>query len=181
MPSRENEVKELNLPSSVAATILLACVVTAGAGESTHLRKPPPAELAEFFAPLEQYRSNFGNFRPPLIFTDGTRVQNPADWQRRRKEILSTWHNIIGPWPPLIERPRVEVVNTSQRESITQQQLRIEIALGGEMVDALLLVPNGVVPAWKRPAQKRPAVRSEEHTSELQSRLHLVCRLLLEK
>src|SRR3989449_6392275 len=29
---------------------------------------------------------------------------------------------------------------------------------------------------------RRPAVdRSEEHTSELQSRLHLVCRLLLEK
>src|SRR2546429_7300306 len=27
----------------------------------------------------------------------------------------------------------------------------------------------------------QPAVRSEEHTSELQSRLHLVCRLLLEK
>src|SRR2546429_7205565 len=31
-------------------------------------------------------------------------------------------------------------------------------------------------------AQQRPAAaRSEEHTSELQSRLHLVCRLLLEK
>src|SRR3712207_7340539 len=27
----------------------------------------------------------------------------------------------------------------------------------------------------------RPAVRSEEHTSELQSRQYLVCRLLLEK
>src|SRR2546429_7186576 len=27
----------------------------------------------------------------------------------------------------------------------------------------------------------RPRLRSEEHTSELQSRLHLVCRLLLEK
>src|SRR2546422_11360727 len=27
----------------------------------------------------------------------------------------------------------------------------------------------------------RPGLRSEEHTSELQSRLHLVCRLLLEK
>src|SRR2546422_7198328 len=26
-----------------------------------------------------------------------------------------------------------------------------------------------------------PCIRSEEHTSELQSRLHLVCRLLLEK
>src|SRR5687768_17710559 len=28
---------------------------------------------------------------------------------------------------------------------------------------------------------RRQALRSEEHTSELQSRLHLVCRLLLEK
>src|SRR2546422_11741999 len=28
---------------------------------------------------------------------------------------------------------------------------------------------------------QRPGERSEEHTSELQSRLHLVCRLLLEK
>src|SRR2546422_8341382 len=31
------------------------------------------------------------------------------------------------------------------------------------------------------PAAVVPPVRSEEHTSELQSRLHLVCRLLLEK
>src|SRR3989449_3392045 len=30
-------------------------------------------------------------------------------------------------------------------------------------------------------AAKYGALRSEEHTSELQSRLHLVCRLLLEK
>src|SRR2546429_3568656 len=30
-------------------------------------------------------------------------------------------------------------------------------------------------------AVRRRAGRSEEHTSELQSRLHLVCRLLLEK
>src|SRR2546429_4208373 len=30
-------------------------------------------------------------------------------------------------------------------------------------------------------ALQHKAIRSEEHTSELQSRLHLVCRLLLEK
>src|SRR2546422_6132078 len=30
-------------------------------------------------------------------------------------------------------------------------------------------------------ADQQPGERSEEHTSELQSRLHLVCRLLLEK
>src|SRR2546422_1152535 len=32
-----------------------------------------------------------------------------------------------------------------------------------------------------RPVSCSMAIRSEEHTSELQSRLHLVCRLLLEK
>src|SRR2546422_2566800 len=34
---------------------------------------------------------------------------------------------------------------------------------------------GGIAPGCKK------GVRSEEHTSELQSRLHLVCRLLLEK
>src|SRR2546422_4660350 len=35
--------------------------------------------------------------------------------------------------------------------------------------------------AGQRPQAELVASRSEEHTSELQSRLHLVCRLLLEK
>src|SRR2546429_1951195 len=37
---------------------------------------------------------------------------------------------------------------------------------------------NASCPPARSPA---PSPRSEEHTSELQSRLHLVCRLLLEK
>src|SRR5262245_65296657 len=37
-------------------------------------------------------------------------------------------------------------------------------------------------PAWTRAsASGKPTARSEEHTSELQSLRHLVCRLLLEK
>src|SRR5690606_40855573 len=34
---------------------------------------------------------------------------------------------------------------------------------------------------WRGPASTRRSRRSEEHTSELQSRENLVCRLLLEK
>src|SRR2546422_2985656 len=43
--------------------------------------------------------------------------------------------------------------------------------------------PATVHPGRDHSAGGRPALRyrSEEHTSELQSRLHLVCRLLLEK
>src|SRR2546429_6616211 len=39
-----------------------------------------------------------------------------------------------------------------------------------------VLLPVGIVES-----EGREQARSEEHTSELQSRLHLVCRLLLEK
>src|SRR3989442_5311027 len=41
----------------------------------------------------------------------------------------------------------------------------------------LFLTAGGLVMEERRPA----GIRSEEHTSELQSRPHLVCRLLLEK
>src|SRR5690625_6408737 len=41
---------------------------------------------------------------------------------------------------------------------------------------------HGLFHCWMIPQKVRPStVRSEEHTSELQSRGHLVCRLLLEK
>src|SRR2546422_9921120 len=43
---------------------------------------------------------------------------------------------------------------------------------------ARLFIPSRLV---SRGIQRRRENRSEEHTSELQSRLHLVCRLLLEK
>src|SRR5687768_17695812 len=46
-----------------------------------------------------------------------------------------------------------------------------------EQLDDLLAHKPHVID-WQR---EDKVVRSEEHTSELQSRLHLVCRLLLEK
>src|SRR5258707_5162918 len=36
-------------------------------------------------------------------------------------------------------------------------------------------------PDWPAPTEGMSEIRSEEHTSELQSRQYLVCRLLLEK
>src|SRR5439155_9348264 len=46
---------------------------------------------------------------------------------------------------------------------------------------ATVLMATGKLPASPRPSAARATPRSEEHTSELQSRGHLVCRLLLEK
>src|SRR2546422_4919077 len=58
--------------------------------------------------------------------------------------------------------------------------LLAEDAVVGEPATDELAEPtlDGVVDVERR---LRELIRSEEHTSELQSRLHLVCRLLLEK
>src|SRR3989449_4071395 len=53
---------------------------------------------------------------------------------------------------------------------------------GREIVHLEIGEPDFDTPAHIKEAAKRALdARSEEHTSELQSRLHLVCRLLLEK
>src|SRR5438045_4467626 len=53
--------------------------------------------------------------------------------------------------------------------------------LAGEREGALPELERFAIPAAVHREQRPPAVRSEEHTSELQSLRHLVCRLLLEK
>src|SRR2546422_5486220 len=52
-------------------------------------------------------------------------------------------------------------------------------AANGERIE--LVLRDGTKLAGWYLAPRSPPPRSEEHTSELQSRLHLVCRLLLEK
>src|SRR3712207_8252672 len=65
------------------------------------------------------------------------------------------------------------------------QTLRPGGVLYGEG-DVLYITGEGESARWRgfgvgRPTGSFPAGRSEEHTSELQSRQYLVCRLLLEK
>src|SRR2546422_8115163 len=54
---------------------------------------------------------------------------------------------------------------------------RLGRRIGRNRIEALQI---GEAEEWSLPIELE-IVRSEEHTSELQSRLHLVCRLLLEK
>src|SRR2546422_7118064 len=66
--------------------------------------------------------------------------------------------------------------------------LSLHDALPISCADALDIIPawpillwSAVLPMSSQPSRILRGTRSEEHTSELQSRLHLVCRLLLEK
>src|SRR5437762_8160042 len=62
-------------------------------------------------------------------------------------------------------------------------QWMLKILLGQNLPESLLSVPRGEYRSGRQLAEAGgvSAMRSEEHTSELQSPMYLVCRLLLEK
>jgi len=110
-------------------------------GQST--RDNVPENIATAFRPPAEFAGDFGQSKSPLIFDDGTAAKTPADWQRRRREILKTWHGLMGAWPPLIEKPGIEYVAKEHRENFAQHKVRVEIAPGHQTVDGYLLVPDG--------------------------------------
>jgi hypothetical protein len=105
-----------------------------------------PAKLAPSFRPPPKFAGDLGKFRSPLKFDDGKPVRTAADWQRRRQEILKAWHAEMGPWPELIEKPRLDYLKKERRGKVTQHHLRLQIAPGRATEDAYLLVPDGKGP-----------------------------------
>ena len=102
-----------------------------------------PRQIASSFRPPPEFANDFGKYRSPLRFYNGTPVKTQQDWQKRRNEILNTWHGIMGHWPPMIEKPKIEYLKTKRRENFTQHRLRLEIAPKRQTVDGYLLVPDG--------------------------------------
>src|SRR5437879_240569 len=99
------------------ATLVLACItmqavstrasqsgVTVPAADD----KSPWRIIASLFEPPPDFRNQFGEYRSPLQFADGSLARTPADWARRRREILHQWRELMGPWPRVLKRPKVE-------------------------------------------------------------------------
>jgi hypothetical protein len=92
-----------------------------------------------------------------LVFDDGSPVRTAADWQRRRREILDAWHDLMGRWPPLITEPEVQILESERRENF--QQLRIRFPwTPHESTTGYLLIPAG--------SGRRPAVVSVYYEPE---------------
>ena len=99
-------------------------------------------QIAPFFKPPAEFAGKLGAFKSPLKFYDGHEVISPADWPRRRAEILRYWHEQMGPGPDLIARPKVEVVSRRMRGDLTELRVQLEVAPGA-MQHGFLLLPPG--------------------------------------
>jgi hypothetical protein len=109
-----------------------------------NVRKPQLAfQIIEpFFTPPAPFANQFGQYRSPLMFEGGSLVKTAVDWPRRRNEILRQWFNLMGPWPPVIENPKLEIISSRQREYIHQQRVKLEIA-PNQSSEGWLLIPSG--------------------------------------
>ncbi len=109
-------------------------ILAADADDLTKYTKPP----AEFADKTEG--------RSPLLFDDGSPVKTKADWSKRRTEILKYWHGVMGAWPEVIAKPKLEYLEKERDGDITRHHIRLEVAPGKTTDDAYLLVPDGKGP-----------------------------------
>ena len=105
-------------------------------------------KISPFFSPPSEFKDNYGAYRSPLTFYDGRPVNTPKDWKKRRKEILDQWNGMLGKWPPLIKKQKLEIVETTKKEGYIQHRIKF-YWLPDQKTEGYLLIPDGT---GKRPA-----------------------------
>jgi hypothetical protein len=113
-------------------------LLAAAGGDATRLGR-----LAPFFQPPKEFAGDLGSYKSPLKFDDGSPVRGAQDWPKRRQEILKYWHDAMGPWPALIDKPKIEYLEKEKHDNYTQHHVRLEIAPNRMTDDAYLLTPDG--------------------------------------
>lgn len=122
-----------------------ACFIVRGEADDL------PSSLKPCFSPPPAFENQFGTFRSPLLFNDGSQVKIADDWAKRRKEIRDQWMDLMGQWPPLITEPKVKILESETLEpGILCHHVRF-LWTPTEETTGLLLIPENT-------ASPRPAV-----------------------
>ncbi len=119
---------------------MLAIVPTGASGQDVSVSW---SDMKPFFQPPEKYQGQLGEHRSLMKFSDGTPVRSPQDWSRRRSEILKEWHAVMGAWPELVEKPRINYQQQEHVENFTRLRLEIEVSPGRVIGPQYLLIPDG--------------------------------------
>ncbi|MBV9471080.1 MAG: hypothetical protein JO316_06240 [Abitibacteriaceae bacterium] len=95
-----------------------------------------------YFLPPDELQDEFGAFRSPLLWDNGSRISRPEEWPLRRQEILDYWHRVMGAWPPLLENPACTILHEERGAGFSRSRLRMELA-PGQTQEGWLLMPDG--------------------------------------
>ncbi len=137
---------------SINRRAVYLCIAAALVSSASLRAEDSPARAAlgqrleKYTQPSAEFAGQFGSYRSPLKFADGSMAKSPEDWQRRRTEIFETWHKRLGPWPPLVERPTVKRLETVEKDGYIQHHVHVQISPDGKLADGYLLMPPGKGP-----------------------------------
>src|SRR2546422_1054675 len=145
-----------------------------------------PGEIVAFLGPNGAGKTTTLKMLAGLLYPTSGRVEvagfipwtgGPA-FKRRIALVLGNRQQLVWDLPPeetfLLNRAIYDVGDRDYRERLAELVALLELG-------DVLQKPVRQLSLGERMKCELVASRSEEHTSELQSRLHLVCRLLLEK
>ena len=94
------------------------------------------------YLPPAEYAGRYGEYRSALLFDDGRKVANGAEWGAKRREILDYWRTKLGEWPELIRGQRLVRGEPEVCDGYTRYPVSFEW-LSGQKTDGYLLVPPG--------------------------------------
>ena len=99
-------------------------------------------QIEPYFSPPDSLKEQYGKYKSPLVLDNGEKVMTAQDWEKRRQEILSQWHGMMGEWPALLENQEMKILKSSKREDFTQHTVSFEW-VPGQTTTGYLLVPEG--------------------------------------
>lgn len=102
--------------------------------------------IAPYSAPPANFTPDPSPWRDPLIFNDGSPVKTAADWAKRRAEILTDWHALLGEWPAIITEPKIEKLRTEPQNGYRRERIRFKWTPLLH-TEAWLLIPDGAANA----------------------------------
>lgn len=121
-------------------TLLL---VTVASSQEPANRATLEKRLAKYYSPPEEFAREMGKYRSPLQLANGQRVTSSKQWHKRRSEILASWHDRLGAWPPIVERPVMKRLESTERDGFMQHKVEFPISADGRILHAYLLIPRG--------------------------------------
>ena len=112
---------------SLLLLLAVSALAAAPVGNRTRAREIWE-KIGRFFAAPAELKDDLGTFRPVLQFGDGRPVRTAADWQERREELLRKWRDLLGQWPPLLEKPHAQEQWREMVEGFVRRRIELEVA-----------------------------------------------------
>lgn len=137
-------IKKISLKTWI---ILLLCHLFIGqaAGQSFYRyytgKVKAWSTISPYYSPPEEYAEKYGDYRSPFLFYNGDSVKTKQDWQKRREEIRGRWMEMMGEWPPLMDRQEFEIIGKEEIETSTRYKVRFNWT-PNEKTEGYLLIPN---------------------------------------